>query len=116
LSGSSEGSSPRQRPASTPEGRENQLVSLAHDLVEKRLREGSASAQETVHFLKLGSSRERLEQERLRHENQLMQVKREAIESQKVVEELYLKALNAMRAYSGQDLQGPMDQVDEYDG
>lgn len=105
--------SKRSRPATTPEGRENHLVSLAYDLVEKRLREGSATSQETTHFLKLGSSREVLEQERLRHENELARVKVEALESQKKTEELYKQALNAMRTYSGQD---PMDLEDEYDG
>jgi hypothetical protein len=91
----------RRKPATTPEGRENQLISLAHDLVERRIREGTASAQETVHFLKLGSSRERLEQQRLAHENQLTQVKIETMESQARIEELYTEAITAMRAYSG---------------
>jgi hypothetical protein len=93
----------RSRPATTPEGRENQLVSLAYDLVEKRIRQGTATSQEVTHFLKLGSTREALEQERLRHENELTAVKIAALESQKVVEELYREALNAMRSYSGQD-------------
>lgn len=100
----------RRRPATTPEARENQLISLAVELAEKQLTEGNASAQVISHYLKLGSSRERLEQERLRHENELLQVKREAIESQKRVEEMYVEALNAMRSYSGQD---PID--DGYD-
>lgn len=103
----------RSRPATTPEGRENQMVALAYDLVERRIREGSATSQEVTHFLKLGSTREQLEQERLRHENHLMRVKREALESQKRVEELYKSALDAMRTYSGQE---PMDPAEEYDG
>lgn len=103
----------RSRPATTPEGRESSLVSLAFDLVEQRLRKGTATSQETTHFLKLGSSRELLEQQRLQHENELMRVRVEAMESQKRVEELYKSALDAMRTYSGQD---PIDHVDEYDG
>lgn len=99
------------RPATTPEGREAQLVSLAFDLVEQRIRDGTATSQEVTHFLKLGSSREQLEQQRLEHENQLLQVKREAIESQARVEELYKSALDAMRTYSGQV---PQD-TDEYE-
>jgi hypothetical protein len=99
----------RGRPATTPEGRENQLVSLAYDLVEKRIRQGTATSQEVTHFLKLGSTREALEQERLRHENELTAVRIAALESQKVVEELYREALNAMRSYSGQD---PIDYGD----
>jgi hypothetical protein len=100
------------RPATTPEGRETQLVSLAYDLVEKRIREGTATSQETTHFLKLGSSREQLEQQRLRYENQLTETKIAALESQKRVEELYRNALDAMRTYSGQE---PLDRDDPYD-
>lgn len=108
---SGEPRSRRSRPATTPEGRESQLVALAMDLAEKRLRSGSATSQEVTHFLKLGSSREQLEQERLRHENELLEVKRKAIESQDRVEQRYKEALDAMRAYSGQE---PLES-DEYD-
>lgn len=99
----SEPERPRGRPATTPEGRETEMVSLAHDLAEKQIRNGTASSQVITHFLKLGSSRERLEQQRLEHENELTRVKIEAVESQKRVEELYKNALNAMRSYSGQE-------------
>lgn len=95
-------SKPGRPPATTPEGRENQLVSMAVDLAERRMREGTASAQEIVHFLKLGSSRERLEQERLAGENMLLKAKAEAMGDAKKNEALYAEALNAMRAYSGQ--------------
>jgi hypothetical protein len=97
----SEGKRTRQKPATTPEGRENEMVSLAHDLAEEQIREGTASSQVITHFLKLGSTRERLEQQRLEHENELTRVKIEAIESQKRVEELYMEALTAMRSYAG---------------
>lgn len=90
-----------RKPATTPEGRENQLVSAATDLAEQQIREGTASSQVITHFLKLGSTRERLEQQRLEHENELTRVKIEAIESQKRVEELYMEALSAMRSYAG---------------
>lgn len=95
---------PRRRPATTPEARENQLVSMAFDLAEKQLRDGTASSQVVTHYLKLGSSREKLEQERLRGENHLLKAKAEAMESQKRVEELYGKALDAMRSYAGHTL------------
>lgn len=88
-------------PATTPEGREHQMVSLAVDLAEKQLREGTASAQVISHYLKLGSTRERLEQERLEQENQLLQARVEALASAKRVEELYSQALQAMRSYAG---------------
>ena len=98
------------RPARTPEGRENQMVALAMDLAEKRLREGTATSQEIVHYLKLGTSREKLEQERLARENELLQAKVEAIASAARTEELYKNALQAMRSYSGQP---PIDFGDE---
>lgn len=102
----------RRRPATTPEGRENELVSQAMDLAEKQIRNGTASSQVVTHFLKLGSTRERLEQQRLEHENELTRVKIEALESQKRVEELYLEALSAMRSYSG-DLPNPEPDVED---
>lgn len=70
-------------------------------LAEQQLEDGTASAQVITHYLKLGSSRERLEQVRLQHENELLKVKREAYEGQKRIEELYVNAIQAMRAYGG---------------
>ena len=89
-------------PALTPEGRENQLISLAIDLAEKQLSEGTASSQVITHYLKLGSTKERLEKEKLEKENELLKAKTESIQSAKRVEELYKEALNAMKRYSGQ--------------
>lgn len=109
---SSESENSRRKPATSPEGRENQLVSDAIDLAEKQIRSGTASSQVITHFLKLGSTRERLEQQRLEHENELTRVKIEAIEGQKRVEELYMEALSAMRSYAG-DL--PMPESDVVD-
>jgi hypothetical protein len=93
----------RGRPAMTEESRENQLVSLAIDLAEKQLAEGIASSQVITHYLKLGSTREKLEQERLHRENQLLNSKVEMMASAKRIEELYEQALNAMRTYAGRD-------------
>lgn len=92
-----------QPPATTPEGREDQLIAKAVDLAERQLEDGTASAQVLTHYLKLGSSRERLEQERLEQEVGLLKVRAEAMESAKRVEELYGMALNAMRSYAGQE-------------
>jgi hypothetical protein len=89
-------------PATTPEGRENQLVLLATELAEKQLRAGTASSQVISHFLKLGSTREQLEQEKIARENELLKAKSEALLSAAKVEELYKSALAAMRSYSGQ--------------
>lgn len=91
-----------RRPAMTPDARENQLISMAVDLAEKQLEEGTASSQVITHFLKLGSSKERLEREKLEEENKLLRAKTESLQSQKRVEELYAEALAAMRRYNGQ--------------
>lgn len=94
---------PRRRPPATSvEARENQLISLAVDLAERQLSEGTASSQVITHYLKLGTTKERLEKEKLEKENELLKAKTEAIQSAKRVEELYKDALNAMRSYSGQ--------------
>lgn len=90
------------RPALTPEARESQLISLACDLVEQRLRDGTATSQETVHFLRLGSTKERLEKDILRKQKELLEAKTESLKSAQRVEELYTNALKAMREYSGQ--------------
>jgi hypothetical protein len=102
----------RSRPATSPEEREMQLANDAYDLAEEQMRAGTASSQVITHFLKMGSTRERLEQERMRHEVELMVVKKEQLEGQKRVEELYVNALEAMRGYSGL---GPAHQ-DSVDG
>lgn len=94
---------PKQKPATTLEGRENQLIAQAISLAERQLSEGTASAQVISHYLKLGSSRERLEQERLARENELLRAKAEAMESAKEIQALYQEALNAMRTYAGQE-------------
>ena len=91
----------RVRPALTPESRENQLIALSVDLAEKQLREGTASSQVITHFLKLGSTKNQLELEKIRHENALLEAKTQSIQSAKRVEELYENALNAMKDYSG---------------
>lgn len=99
----------RRPPAATPEARENQLVSLAVDLAERQLAEGTASSQVITHYLKLGTTRERLEQTKLSHEVELLRARSDAIQSGARTEELYKDALNAMRRYSGQETDGDDD-------
>ena len=106
------GTSRKRRPAISPEARENQLISLAVDLVEQRLLDGTASSQETTHFLKLGSSKNRLELEKLEEENKLLRAKTENLQSQKKTEEMFVEAINAFRRYSGQG--DVNDETDEY--
>ena len=90
------------RPALTPEARENQMIALAVDLAEQQLREGTASSQVITHYLKLGSTKERLEKEKLEEENKLLRAKTENIKSMKRSEELMEEALRAFRQYNGQ--------------
>lgn len=89
------------RPALTPRGRENQMIDLAYDLVEKRLREGTASSAETVHFLKLGLIERDLEIKRTEYELEQIRAKTESLRSEKRIEELYKEAVAAMQLYSG---------------
>lgn len=91
------------RPALTPEARENQLIALATDLVEQRLINGTASSQETTHFLKLGSTKNRLEMKKLEEENKLLTAKTKAMKSQQQSEEMYKKAIEAFRTYAGSE-------------
>lgn len=100
---SSKGGKSKRPPATTPEARENQLISLAVDLAEKQLRDGSAPAMVTTHYLKLATTKSRLEVEKLKRENKLLEARASAIESTKLVEELYKEALAAMRTYQGHD-------------
>jgi len=91
----------RLPPAKTPEARENQLVAMAVDLAEKQIRDGTATSQVITHFLKLGSTKEKIEKEILLKQKELITAKTEALRSQKRIEDLYANALNAMRRYSG---------------
>lgn len=99
----------RGRPALSPEARENQLISLAVDLAERQMLEGTASSQVITHFLKLGTTRAELEKEKLKRENKVLEAKAKAIESSEEVKVLYENALKAMRNYAG------YGEADEYE-
>lgn len=98
---SSNSKSRKMRPALTPEARENQLISLAVDLAEKQLQEGTASSQVITHYLKLGSTKERIEKEILEKQKELIAAKTENLLSAKRIEELYANAISAMKRYGG---------------
>ena len=89
------------RPGLTPEAEENQCISLAMNLVKKRLQEGTASSQEVTHFLKLGSTKAVLENEKLIEENKLLRARTKALEDSKDMKELYAAAIKAMASYGG---------------
>lgn len=106
--------SPSKRPpATTPEDRENQLISQAVDLAAKQLADGTASAQVITHFLKLGSTSEKLEQQKKAMEVEFLEAKKESMASAARTEELMKDALNAFRSYSGAVPEE--DSADDYD-
>ena len=103
----------RRAPATTPAGREEQLIALAVDVAEARLIDGTASNQLVCHFLALGSTKAQLEKKRLEGENDLLRAKVESLKSAGRVEELYANALEAMRSYSG-SIKRPDDDEELY--
>lgn len=90
------------RPALTPEARENQMIALAVDLAEQQLIDGTASSQVITHYLKLGTTKERLEKEKIENENKLLLAKVKALETAEQSATMYAEALRAMRSYAGQ--------------
>ena len=88
-------------PARTPEARENQMISLAMDLAEQQLRDGTASSQLITEFVKRGSTKARIEQEILEEQKELVEAKTQSLRSAQRIEELYKSALDAMKTYSG---------------
>lgn len=107
-------SSRKIRPALSPEAKEDQMISLAMDLVQQRLIDGTASSQETTHFLKLASAKARLERERLELENELTKAKTESIRAQKRSDELFAEAIKAFKTYSGSGNSSEEENYDEY--
>lgn len=95
----------KMRPAISVEGRDNQMISLAVDLAEKQLREGTASPSVVCHYLKLGAEKEKakLEIEKLKHETALLEAKTEAVRESKNASEMFAEAMQAFSEYSGKD-------------
>jgi hypothetical protein len=91
----------KRSPALTEEGREKQMIAMAIDLAEQQLLDGTASSQVITHFLKLGTEKAKLENEKLKAENEMLKAKKEALESTQRMEELYTKAVESMRKYTG---------------
>ena len=94
---------PPEEPALTPEARENQLISMAERLAEKQLREGTASSQIIVHYLRLATVKEQLEREKIRYETELLKAKKDSVESGIRSEEVYANAIKAFQSYRGED-------------
>lgn len=104
-------STPRRRPATTPEVREQQLGSLAYDLAEKQLMDGSASAAVITHFLKAVSIREKLELEQKRSDNMLTEAKISQAGQADRMEGLLTDAMKAFTEYKGGEAE---DEYDDY--
>jgi hypothetical protein len=85
----------------SPEADENQLISLSIDAAKKMLVEGTAPTSIVLHYLKLATTRERMEREMMATQKELMEAKKQALESQAKVEQLYADAMKAMQRYSG---------------
>lgn len=111
---SSTSNSHKRRSSFSTESEEQQMVALAMNLVKQRLLDGTASAQETTHFLKLGGAKHQYELEKLREENKLLRAKSEAIETGKESKEMYEAALKAMRNYAGYGEPEEYEDDDEY--
>jgi|SRR5699024_8579277 len=90
----------QSKPASTPEAREKQLVSLAVDLAEKQLKEGTASPSIINHYLKIASKRETLERDILERQARLIESKAESMSKDREAEQLAKEAIEAMKSYS----------------
>ena len=93
----------RLRPGLVPQTDENQCISLAMDIAKQKLLDGTASNTMVLHFLKLGTSRERLEREIMEKDMELKDAKIQALESQARSEQKYAEAMEAFRRYSGYD-------------
>lgn len=89
----------RANPAYTPEGRENQLIALAYDKVEERIQNNQASAQELVHFLRLGTEKAKLEKEKLEIDKKLAEAKIKSLGSDEELKDITKKALTAFSSY-----------------
>ncbi len=100
-------------PAKTPEARENQLSAMAMALAERQLADGTASSQIIYHFLKESSGKTKLEKEILELQKELTKAKTEKIQREKDVNEMYAKAIDAMRLYNGEAKEEPEDEEEE---
>lgn len=103
---------PLPPPSATLEGREQQLTALAYDLAEHRLSNNEASAQEVVHFLKLGTVQAQLQNTVLQNQISVLEARVEEMKSRTSQEGLLAEALRAFRGYSGQDQDE--DEVDDF--
>lgn len=106
--------SKKSPPASSPRTRENQIVNLAYDEAERRIKDGTATSQLLTFFLKLGTMREQMELEKMRSDLRLSEAKIKQIDDQKDIKELYQKAIEAQKRYRGDLFSEEEDEEDDY--
>ena len=105
---------PNLRPGLTPEADESQMIALAVNLVRQRLLDGTASSQETTHYLKLATTEARLKNKLLETNAELAIAKKEALESTKRSEEMFREAIAAFKSYTPSHSEPVEDDYDEY--
>lgn len=88
-------------PALTDDAEELQMISLARQLSMERMKSGTASAQEIVYWLKMGSSEKRIEKEILEEQKKLVKAKTKAINDAEVTAKAYQDAVAALKTYQG---------------
>lgn len=91
----------KRRPALDPKAREDQLISLANDVAEQQMLDGTVSSQVLTHYLKLGTAKAKLELKLLEKEEALIDAKIDKIESEKKQDEMYQEVLDALKIYNG---------------
>lgn len=89
----------RLPPARTRERRSQQLVALAEDLLEERLRTGQASPTEVVAVYKTGAEIERANIERIRAHTAYLEAQKAKAESETFREQKFQEAMEAMARY-----------------
>lgn len=105
----------REPPALTVDGRFDQLIGLAVDLAEERLRDKSASNQLIAELIRYGSQKERLTREKIQMETEMLQAKADALRAQETSIRLYEDAMRAMRSYAGTPSEEYSEDFDEED-
>lgn len=100
-------------PARTMVGRENQLINLAVNLAEEKLKNGTASSQIITTLLQLATTKYQLENEKLRSELRVAEAKIKSLEAQETSKDLYAEAIMAFKQYSGLEDDEEFDNYEE---
>lgn len=94
-------STPAFEPARSDDERERQMINLSYDLAEARMRSGIATSAEICHFLKLGSTRAKYEQEELQENIKLLKAKTDDISEGKRASAQFDELMKVLKQYGG---------------